>query len=275
MYGGEALAQVAFGGVSGAFFFDGVAETATLTDSQASQTAFAVLNAESLAYSDQDIGQFNFVGTDANNYSVSDNYAATAIFVGDLVETLTLSDTQTGAWNTYADQAESYTLTDQVTVNVAFAGTLTEVITFAETITSGFTFYVNADESFTLTQTQSAQLGFNVSIAESVTISDVLAANAIFNPAITEAIIYTDSQCAIGWFKINDDQDAKWGTTPIVIEEVAAFGGFTFGGIDFAGSMKRTRDSAYPLGYSPTVVWTEVDDTENTIWTNINNDQQC
>jgi len=275
MYGGEALAQVAFGGVSGAFFFDGVAETATLTDSQASQTAFAVLNAESLAYSDQDIGQFNFVGTDANNYSVSDNYAATAIFVGDLVETLTLSDTQTGAWNTYADQAESYTLTDQVTVNVVFAGTLTEVITFAETITSGFSFYVNADESFTLTQTQSGQLGFNVSIAESTVISEVLAANAIFNPAITEAIIYTDSQCAIGWFKINDDQDAKWGTLPIVIEEVANFGGFTFGGIDFAGSMKRTRDLAYPLGYSPTVVWTEVDDTESTNWTNINNDQQC
>jgi hypothetical protein len=275
MYGGEALAQVAFGGVSGAFFFDGIAETTTLTDSQASQVDFAGLNTESLAYSDQDVGQFNFVGTDANNYSVADNYAATATFATNLAETLTLTDAQAGAWGTYATQSENYTLTDQTTVNVAFAGTLAEVITFTEAISSAFTFYVNAAESLTLTNTQAGQLGFNVSIAESTVISEVLAANAIFNPVISEVIIYTDSQCAIGWFKINDDQDAKWGTLPIVIEEVADFGGFTFGGIDFAGSMRRTRDLAYPLGYSPTVVWTEVDDTESTNWTNINNDQQC
>ena len=275
MYGEEAFAQVTFAGIGGAFFFDGIAETTTLTDTQTGVVDFTVLNAESLAFADLDESQFNFVGTDANNYSLADNYAATATFATDLVETLTLTDTQAGAWGAYVNQAESYTLTDQITVNVAFAGTLNEVITFAETITSGFSFFVNAAESLTLTDTQTAQLGFNVSIAESTVISEVLAANAIFNPVISEVIIYTDSQCAIGWFKINDDQDAKWGTTPIVIEEVADFGGFTFGGIDFAGSMVRTRDSSYPLGYSPTVVWTEVDDTETTNWTNINNDQQC
>ena len=71
MFAGEAFAQLAFTEVGGAFFFDGIAETTTLTNTQASQALFAGLNAESLAYSDQDVGQFNFVGTDANNYSVA------------------------------------------------------------------------------------------------------------------------------------------------------------------------------------------------------------
>ena len=97
----------------------------------------------------------------------------------------------------------------------------------------------------------------------------------VFHESIAENIILSDNNCIFGWFKINDNQNPQWGGVSVVIEEIAVFGGSTFGGIDFAGSMKRTRAESYPLGLTPTVVWNEVNTADTANWTPIDNTQKC
>ena len=74
MLGLSAFAQSPFAALSGTTFAVSVDETVTLTDAWAAQAAFAGLEAESIALTEQDPATFDFVGTDANTFSLADLY---------------------------------------------------------------------------------------------------------------------------------------------------------------------------------------------------------
>jgi len=39
--------------------------------------------------------------------------------------------------------------------------------------------------------------------------------------------------------------------------------------------MYTTEQSTYPVGYSPTIVWAQVNTNENSNWTVVDNTQKC
>lgn len=276
MFAGEAFAQTPFATISGAFFITTTDESFTLSDTYASSAAFGGATADSISFTDTQPAIFNFVGTDAPNFSLADVYTGNVGYATYVTESVTLTDSQAGAWGTNATVEESTTLTDELTVNVAFAGTVAEVTTIVESLVGGFGFYVTVEDTVTLTTTQTGPASFNPTVLDAISLADALQANAVFNPAVTEAIVFTDSECAIGWIKIQNNEDPNWGrATPITIVEVHNFGGFTFGGVPMAGSITVQELSSYPLGNTPTVIWTDATTPEDPGWGSINNDQQC
>jgi uncharacterized protein YjbI with pentapeptide repeats len=182
-----------------------------------------------------EVGGAFFQVNAADTITFTDSQSAQANFVGAQAESLTLTTTQAAQANFVGAQAETATYTTTQAANVNFAPTVAETATFTDTQAGAWGTYAQTDESLTL----------------------------------------TDSQCAIGWFKINDNQNANWGTAHITIEEVADFGGFTFGGVPFAGSLTVQQQSGYPVGYTPTTAWNTVNTTDNASWIVIDNRQKC
>ena len=142
-----------------------------------------------------------------------------------------------------------------------------------ETINSIYFFTII--ENTTLGDTRTIVANFPESISEGVQIADRNTQQTNYLDSIVENIRILDNECVFGWFAINDDQAPQWGTKTIVINEIADFGGFTFGGIPFAGNMYTTEQSSYPVGYTPTTAWNTVNTTDNASWIVIDNRQKC
>jgi hypothetical protein len=56
---------------------------------------------------------------------------------------------------------------------------------------------------------------------------------------------------------------------------VAAYGAFTFGGVPFAGSITVSGEQILPIPDEQQPFWTEITDSEDAGWTDIDNSQNC
>jgi len=144
-----------------------------------------------------------------------------------------------------------------------------------DVITIGSAYFFVVTENSGIADTQIFQAQFAESIVERITIADLNTQQSAFLESIVENIFLGDNNCVFGWFKINDNQNPQWGGVSVVIEEIAVFGGSTFGGIDFAGSMKSTRNESLPVGLTPAVVWSDVNTNESPNWAVVDNTQKC
>ena len=75
--------------------------------------------------------------------------------------------------------------------------------------------------------------------------------------------------------KIANEQVPEWGVVNINVNEIAAYGAFTFGGVPFAGSLSVSGQAANPIPDEQTPNWTHVDDDNDTSWTEVNSTQNC
>ena len=76
-----------------------------------------------------------------------------------------------------------------------------------------------------------------------------------------------------GWIRINDNQNASWGFRNQVINEVATFAGFTFGGAPFAGYLSFTGMVPSPILDQNTPNWAQISNNQTTNWIPVNNTQ--
>ena len=161
-----------------------------------------------------------------------------------------------GLWTSYAASlSENSTILDSSTQQSAFLESRTEPVTMADFNTQTSTFLE--------------------SIIENTAIADYSTQISNFLESIAENIVLGDNNCVFGWFKINDNQVANWGTQPLVVNEIYVFGGATFGGVPFAGNMYTTEQNNYPVGYSPAIVWNQINTNESPNWTLVDNTQKC
>ena len=156
-----------------------------------------------------------------------------------------------------------------------FAESIAENIGLLDVIKIGSAYFFVVTENSGVTNTQLIQANFPEQITENINLADQNSVQAAFAATIAENIVLGDNACVFGWFKINDNQNPQWGGVSVVIEEIATFGGAAFGGIDFAGSMKRTRNESLPLGVTPIVVWNPVNTNETPNWAPVDNTQKC
>jgi hypothetical protein len=112
-------------------------------------------------------------------------------------------------------------------------------------------------------------------VAEQIAMLDTPTVQAAFIGSVFESLSITDSQCPFGWFKINDNQVPDWGVVTININEVAAYGAFTFGGVPFAGSLSLSGQSSNPLPDEQIPNWAHIDDDASTSWTDVDSNQNC
>ena len=171
--------------------------------------------------------------------------------------------------------AEALNVAETEAIVAQFAESIAENISVLDSYTAGLVIFFSITENSGIANTQLIQTGFAENIAENINLADQNSIQAAFLESIAENIGVLDNNCVFGWFKINDNQNPQWGGVSVVIEEIAVFGGSTFGGIDFAGSMKSTRNESLPVGLTPAVVWSDVNTNESSNWAVVDNTQKC
>jgi hypothetical protein len=148
-------------------------------------------------------------------------------------------------------------------------------MTVTESQVGLFQFFGSVNESLSITDSPSAFIAFFGDVAEQLTMLDSSSARADFIASTLELLSITDSQCPFGWFKINDNQVPSWGVVTINVNEVAAYGAFTFGGVPFAGNLVLSGQSNNPLPEVQIPNWSHIDNAVSTSWTEIETNQNC
>jgi hypothetical protein len=124
---------------------------------------------------------------------------------------------------------------------------------------------VALSESAIAVDTTSSSVAFQALLSESATALDTAQTLAIFNAAVSESAFGLDALLGRElWEPIDDTQGSIWTDVlvPTTIEDIAVFGGANFGVLSFAGNLTQRYDP------NP-VFWNEIDDTQDTIWTDI------
>jgi len=219
--------------------------------------------------------QTNYLDTIAENSVLSDSETISAGYAEQITESFQVANNQTITAQFLEAIVETTNVNDANSIIANFVESIAENLIPADLATATQGFYIVISENAGVASTQLIQANFSESIAENTNLADFSTQQSTFLEYIAENVVLGDNACVIGWFKINDSQTANWGTQPVVINEVAVFGGATFGGVPFAGNMYTTEQSTYPVGYSPTIVWAQVNTNENSNWTVVDNTQKC
>jgi hypothetical protein len=245
------------------------------------QTPFAALGyvegvvSETILLTEVQDAQFAAVGAQAESLTLTDAQTVTAQFVGAQQETLTLTDAQIGIRGQFATTTENLFLTEVQNVTAQFLGAQQENITLTDVQTGLAAFIGVVNESMGVTETQSVIAAFIGNVAEQIAMIDDSAARADYVDSVLEFLSITDSQCPFGWFKIVNTQIPQWGIVDINVNEIAAYGAFTFGGVPFAGSLSLSGQANNPLPDVQIPNWTHIDDDVNTSWAEVNSNQNC
>ena len=209
-------------------------------------------------------GNAFFVSTSESTVA-SDAIAAAATFP------VSFSDTASGA--------------DVASLRFLIWFALSEAATGADT-TAGFTAVASLSESAAVSGAPAAVAIFSAPFSDGATTSDTLlslsnftaraaesasvgaselAANQTFTVSISESAFGLDALLGLYlWEPIDDTQTAGWTDIlrPTIIEDISGFGGANFGVLAFAGNLRQA--------YNPNpVIWSDVDDSSDTTWTDI------
>lgn len=205
-----------------------------------------------------------------------------------------------------ASVSESAVAQDVLAAAVNFAVQFSDSATAADAVASQFSIFSSVSEAAQGADTTSASFLAGASVSEIATVSGVPAAIAAFLALNSETVTASDSifsvpnyaiQVAEGaqafafdaaveinvlanvaesvsaldtpssrelWELIDDTQNSVWVDilVPITVQDIAVFGGGNFGTLAFAGNLNEA--------FNPNpAVWNEIDDTQNTTWTDI------
>ena len=181
----------------------------------------------------------------ADTALVQDTFASAATFAPTVVELVVVNDQPAVNFSVFSNVAEAVVAQDVNSASVVFPVSLAEAATASEAL--------------------SARVDFLASVADTVTALDGFRANAVFPVAVFENLLVLDSLLGRElWEQIDDTQTADWTDVlrPTTIEDISVFGGANFGVLAFAGELRQA--------YNPNpVVWTQVDDSSDTTWTDI------
>lgn len=154
-----------------------------------------------------------------------------------------------------------------------FPVSVTEALTVADSPTVNDAYFFTVTEAITVADSSTQRSTFGYTITEVLTVADTQVFHAQFQESITEALFVLDSSKVTGWFLINDVQTPLWGGKIVTITGYGMPGDFLLGMAPFAGSISNTTTINTPLGLTPVVTWTNVNDSETTSWILINNTQ--
>lgn len=154
-----------------------------------------------------------------------------------------------------------------------FSDSVTEALTVADSPTVNDAYFFTVTEAITVADSNTQRSTFGYTITEVLTVADTQVFHAQFLESITEALFVLDSNSVTGWFLINDAQNPLWGGKIITLTGYGMPGDFMFGMTPFAGSISTTTTENTPLGATPVVTWNNINDSQTTPWTLINNTQ--
>ena len=154
-----------------------------------------------------------------------------------------------------------------------FSYSVTEALTVADSPTVNDAYFFTVTEAITVADSNTQRYAFGYTITEVLTVADTQVFHAQFLESITEALFVLDSNKVTGWFLINDVQNPIWGGKIATITGYAMPGDFMFGMAPFSGAISITTTINTPLGSTPIVTWNNIDDSQTTPWTLINNTQ--
>ena len=233
-------------------------------------------------------GNFN-----TNGYLENPSYVVQANLLDSIIENVNLADTRSITAQYLTSIAENSNLADTPTITAQFLESITEAVTSADSSTQISTFLESLTEATTITEIDTLVAGFVESIvepatlnnsqsitaqfveiiAEAITVADSSTQQSNFLNSIVETFTILDSQFPRGWIRIDDSENAGWGYRNQVINEVATFAGFTFGGVPFAGYLSFTGIVPNPIIDVNTPNWTPIDNSETNNWQVINDTQ--
>lgn len=254
MYGFSSFSETPFATLN--TFFGEVSDAITLTALEDASFQYNVLIDESISFS-------------------ASQQAATAFGEVSVVENIGIYDFQSVTAQFASAVAEALGVTDSQNVTVVFVGATAETISITDLQTGSFAFYATTEESIGLTAAQNVLAIFAKSVAESIAMTESASARADFVGTVVEQVNLVDQPCAFGWFSINDDQAPDWGFITVDVNEVAAYGAFTFGGVPFAGSYSISGVYPNPLPSEQEPNWTDINNGAATTWNEIDNSQNC
>ena len=208
-------------------------------------------------------------------FTLADSSAQSFGFLQSITENTQILDSQVFTAQFIEAITENFGAAETESVLTRFTQSITENIGILDSYTAGLVILFSITENFGVADAQIFHAQFAESIIENTAIADYSTQISNFLESIAENIVLGDNNCVFGWFKINDNQVANWGTQFLVVNEIYVFGGATFGGIPFAGNMYTTEQSNYPVGYSPTIVWNQINTNESPNWTLVDNTQKC
>lgn len=221
--------------------------------------------------------QANLLDSISENSNQLDTPSITAQFPLNIAENTTILNIQTITAQFLESLNENFNIADFNTQSSAFIENLTEATTIAEVETNIVGFLESIVEPITLDNSQSITAQFLEIIAQAVTIADSSTQQRNSLDGIIEAFTILDSQFVAGWIKINDSETPNWGVRNQIINEVATFAGFTFGGAPFAGYLTFSATVPNPIIDTNIPNWTLIDDSQGsapvTNWTLIDDSQ--
>lgn len=161
--------------------------------------------------------------------------------------------------------SEAATSSDVFGTNFSVAASISETAVAIDTMTSSVVFPVQFSDAAVAQDQSRSAVNFLASLSESSIAQDSSYTYQAFLAAVSENAVGLD--LLLGrelWEQIDDTQLAGWTDilVPTTIEDIAVFGGANFGVLSFAGNSTQRYDP------NP-VFWKQVDDTQDTVWTDI------
>lgn len=253
MFANAAFAQTGFAGLGFGYFPATVTESLTSGDSYIDTAQFSVVQTET----------FTSFSTDSEQ----------SLFYEGIVEAITQADSSTQTSAFYYTYAEPFTAADTESIAAQFVSSVTEALTSGDTEIIGSAYFFTRIEALSSGDSYVAPFSFPLNITEGTTVAELEAIGAQFAQAITEAIGVADSSAQVGWFTINDAQNAQWGGVNVTITGWGIPGDFMFGMAPIAGQLINKTTASSPVGTTPVIVWQDIVDTNTPGWAFINDSQ--
>lgn len=195
-----------------------------------------------------------------------DAFRAAATFAVQFSDSATAADTTAARFSIFSAVSEAATGSDTASSSFTVGASISEIATATDTLDTNTVFPAQLSESAAALAQFVSNVNFQVSLSESATAQaiDFVAAQT-FAVSISEGVFALDSLLSRElWELIDDTQSAGWTDilVPTTIDDIAVFGGANFGVLTYAGNLQQRYDP------NP-VVWNEVDDTQDTVWTDI------
>lgn len=172
--------------------------------------------AESLASSDAETAQVDFVAAQAETLAVSDSVTATVDFAATRTESLTVADAETGAVDFVAARTESLTTTAAQAATADMVAARSETLTAADGESGAVDFVATRTESLSSAESQAAAAAFAGATSESLSATDGQSSAATFVATSSESLSASATQSSIGQndvtkvesLALSDSQDA-------------------------------------------------------------------
>ena len=178
--------------------------------------------------------------------AASDSLASLPTYAAQFIDTVSSQDASGTQFVVYADVIEAVSGADTTFALYEINAFVFDAAFGLDVLTSVPTYSTRVSEATSIRDTDISSLPtYAARIAESTSVADSLLGQPL-------------------WVLIDDSQTPGWTDLliPTIIDDIAVFGGASFGTVSFAGALRQN--------YNPNpVVWNPINDTQDAEWTNI------